>query len=189
MPQLVPWLSGWPLKQEVANGRAGETAKGSSQRISLIITAAIHSMRTFNNKDLKGFFKELPGCIRSSIWKNSHETLGCFVNTGWGQMRFFLNWILQNLLSNKNLQQATLTQERLPNCIPSVMSSGKGAVSLSSLQSLSLTQWIVGLKGMCCTWFFSGHVLGLGILDCCVKPYITLCTVCLWICFVFQEIE
>lgn len=75
----------------MAEQRAGEKAKGPSQRISLLVTAAALSMGTFNNKDFKGFFKELPGCVGSSIWKKSHETLECFVNAGGGQMRAFLN--------------------------------------------------------------------------------------------------
>lgn len=106
-PQLAPSLNGWPQKLEVEEGRAGETAQGASQRIPLLISVALHSMGTFNNKDFKGFFKEFPGCIQSSIWKKSHETLECSVNTGRGQMRFFLKWIWQKLLSNKSLQQAT----------------------------------------------------------------------------------
>lgn len=106
-PPMAPSPSGWPQKQEVEEGRAGETAKGAPQSISLLITAALLSMGTCSNKDFKGFFKELPGCTQSSIWKKSPETWECFVNTGRGQMRFFLNWIWQKLLSNKSLQQAT----------------------------------------------------------------------------------
>lgn len=72
--------------------------------------------------------------------------------------------MLQNLLSNVNLHQATLTQACLPSCVPSAAPFGKGAVSLPSLPSPLLTQQIAGLTGMCCAQFFSGHVLGPALL-------------------------
>ncbi|PKU32555.1 protein phosphatase 1e [Limosa lapponica baueri] len=105
-------------------------------------------MGTFSNKDFKGFFKELPGCIRSSIWKKSHETVECFVNTGWGQMSncpSFLAAALARATSDEVLQ-SDLSAHYLPKHVDN-------ADGIIQIETVKLARLVFSkLHEICSNW-------------------------------------